>query len=70
MGCERMLLPCRDDSTLESPLELVNLPFIGEWKGKIAYLDRDGVLNQASEDYINSPGELVLLPEVAQRLGR
>jgi len=69
MGCERMLLPCRDDSTLESPLELVDLPFFGEWKGKIAYIDRDGVLNQASEDYINSPRELVLLPEVAQAVG-
>ena len=36
----------------------------GQWKGKIAYLDRDGVLNKGSENYINSPEELVILPGV------
>ena len=63
MVCEYMLLPHRDDNELNSPLKLYPLPN-GQWKGKIAYLDRDGVLNKGSENYINSPEELVILPGV------
>jgi histidinol-phosphate phosphatase family protein len=63
MVCEYMLLPHRDDNELNSPLKLYALPN-GQWKGKIAYLDRDGVLNKGSENYINSPEELVILPGV------
>ena len=63
MVCDYMLLPHRDDNELNSPLKLYALPN-GQWKGKIAYLDRDGVLNKGSENYINSPEELVILPGV------
>ena len=63
MVCEYMLLPHRDDNELNSPLKLYALPN-GQWKGKIAYLDRDGVLNKGSEKYINSIDELVILPGV------
>ena len=64
MVCEFMLLPHRDGFELDSPLELLPLPKT-PWNGRIAYLDRDGVLNIGSENYINSPDELVLLPDVA-----
>lgn len=63
MACDCMLLPHRDGNDLDSPLELHPLPN-GKWDGKIAYLDRDGVLNKGSENYINSPEELVILPGV------
>ena len=63
MACDCMLLPHRDGSELDSPLELYPLPN-GAWDGKIAYLDRDGVLNKGSEKYINSIDELVILPGV------
>jgi hypothetical protein len=61
MACDCMLLPHRDGDDLDAPLELKPLPN-GPWEGKIAYLDRDGVLNKGSENYINSPDELVILP--------
>ena len=64
MACDCMLLPHRDDNDLDSPLDLHPLPN-GVWNGKIAYLDRDGVLNKGSENYINSPDELVILPGVS-----
>jgi hypothetical protein len=63
-----MLLPHRDGDDLDAPLELKPLPN-GPWEGKIAYLDRDGVLNQGSENYINSPDELVILPGVSNSIG-
>ncbi len=68
MGCEQMLPPHRDGSPLESALELEFLPSGKEWEGKIAYLDRDGVLNAGSEFYINSPAELSLLPGTSMAL--
>jgi histidinol-phosphate phosphatase family protein len=37
--------------------------------GGIAFIDRDGVLNVGSPNYINAPDELVLLPEVASSIG-
>jgi len=64
MACDCMLLPHRDGNDLDSPLELHPLPN-GVWDGKIAYLDRDGVLNKGSENYINSIDELVILPGVS-----
>lgn len=67
MACDCMLLPHRDGGDLDSPLELKPLPN-GHWEGKIAYLDRDGVLNKGSENYINSPDELVILPGVSNSI--
>lgn len=64
MVCEFMLIPKRDGAELDSPLDLLPLPN-GVWNGKIAYLDRDGVLNIGSENYINSPEELVVFPNTA-----
>ena len=37
-----------------------------EWNGAIAYLDRDGVLNYGSPNYINTPDELVIMPNVKE----
>lgn len=38
--------------------------------GGIAYLDRDGVINVGSPNYINKPDELVLLDNAAESIGR
>ncbi|MEE2650361.1 MAG: HAD-IIIA family hydrolase [Candidatus Thermoplasmatota archaeon] len=70
MGCEQILPPHRDGSPLDAPLELAQLPSSREWEGQIAYLDRDGVLNVGSEEYVNAPGEVVLLPSADTALGR
>ena len=64
MVCEFMLIPKRDGAEIDSRLDLLPLPN-GVWDGKIAYLDRDGVLNIGSENYINSPEELVVFPNTA-----
>ena len=64
MVCDFMLIPNRDGAEIDSPLDLLPLPN-GTWDGKIAYLDRDGVLNVGSENYINSPEELVIFPNTA-----
>ena len=65
MVCEFMLIPKRDGAEIDSPLDLLPLPNNGVWNGKIAYLDRDGVLNIGSANYINSPEELVVFPNTA-----
>ena len=57
------LLPCRDRVPLDTPLELHPLPNSITWAGAIAYLDRDGVLNKGSPNYINSPSEVITLPK-------
>ena len=57
----KMLSPHRHRSSLEDPLRLSDLPGITDWSGKIAYLDRDGVLNKWREGYVNSPEELEIL---------
>ena len=67
MACDFMLLPHRDDNSLDSPLDLLPLPN-GSWDGKIAYLDRDGVLNKGSENYVNNSEELVILPGVSDSI--
>ena len=70
MGCEQMLPPYRDGSPLDASLELEHLPSSREWEGQIAYLDRDGVLNVGSEEYVNTPEDVVLLPGADSALGR
>jgi len=40
------------------------------WNGAIAYLDRDGVLNYGSPNYINSPEELVIIDGVKDSIRR
>ena len=56
-----MLPPHRHGSPLESPLMLIDLPGNAVWCGRIAYLDRDGVLNRWKENYVSSPDELEIL---------
>ncbi len=38
--------------------------------GSIAYLDRDGVINVGSPNYINNPDELILLEGAAHSIGK
>ena len=48
---------------MKGPILEINLPEDAvKWSGPIAYLDRDGVLNYGSPNYINSPEELRLIP--------
>ncbi len=60
-----MLLPHRHRSELLEPLPLLPLPDGQKWTGKIAFLDRDGVLNIGSANYINCVEELVVLADAA-----
>jgi len=53
-----MLPPHRHKSPLEAPLRLNDLPGNTDWGGRIAFLDRDGVLNLWKEHYVNSPDEV------------
>ena len=64
-----MLPPFRHGSLLESPLTLSKLPSVSNWDGKIAYLDRDGVLNKWSDNYVNTPAEVHLLPGSGKAVG-
>jgi len=64
-----MLLPHRHRSALLERLSLLPLPNAQEWTGKIAYLDRDGVLNIGSPTYINCVEELIILPNAAKSVG-
>ncbi len=63
-----MLLPFRHRSKLNSKIILPPLPTL--WMGNIAYLDRDGVINYGSENYINSVEELVLFPKIGESIGK
>ena len=48
---------------MQEPISEVNLSSIAlDWNGAIAFLDRDGVLNYGSPNYINSPDELEVIP--------
>ncbi len=48
---------------MQGPIAEVNMSKIDlEWNGAIAFLDRDGVLNYGSPNYINSPDELDIIP--------
>lgn len=64
-----MFPPMRDRESLHSPLKLESLPIEGEWQGKIAYLDRDGVIIRGFEDYVNSPDEVEVLPGAPKAIG-
>tara|TARA_B100000530_G_scaffold335686_1_gene288404 strand:- start:4572 stop:5219 length:648 start_codon:yes stop_codon:yes gene_type:complete len=69
MGCDTMLPPQRDSGKLERPLVMHPLPYEGEWDGRIAYLDRDGVINRGFEDYVNTVDEIEILPLAATSIG-
>ena len=45
------------------------LPASAPSHGGIAFLDRDGVLNIGSSEYINQPSEFIPLPNAAQSVG-
>lgn len=63
------MYPHRHRSQLLDSLELHPLPSDLQWSGKIAYLDRDGVLNVGSKYYINDIDEVVILPEAGRCVG-
>ena len=54
---------------LTSPLKLPELPNDSAWDRSIAYLDRDGVIIEGSENYVNTIDEVVLLPDSAKSIG-
>ena len=60
-----MLLPHRHRAALLDPLELPPLPGVDEWDGRLAYLDRDGVLNDNDEGYVNSEADFFLFNGIA-----
>ena len=64
------MFPHRHKSRLLEPLELHPLPTDVPWSGKIAYLDRDGVLNVGSKYYINDINEVIILPEAGKCVGK
>ena len=54
---------------MQGPIAEVNMPEMdSEWNGAIAFLDRDGVLNYGSPNYINSPEELTIIPGAKQAI--
>ena len=54
---------------MQGPIAEVNMSKIDlEWNGAIAFLDRDGVLNFGSPNYINSPEELEIIPGAKQAI--
>ena len=65
-----MLVPHRESAELTDSLDLISLPNNKNWDGKIAYLDRDGVINIGSEHYVNSPSEVELLPGAGLAIGK
>ena len=64
-----LLAAHRDDVELVSPLKLLDLPNDAAWDGRIAFLDRDGVLIIGSEDYVNTVDDVILLPDSAKSVG-
>jgi histidinol-phosphate phosphatase family protein len=69
MGCDLMLAPFRDNAELTTKLELSNLPNEISWDGKIAFLDRDGVINLGSNNYVNNQDEIKILPNAGSCIG-
>ena len=64
-----MLLPCRHSAKLNDVVDYPPMPVGVEWDGiKIAYLDRDGVLNIGSKNYINSISELIVFPDAGDTI--
>ena len=54
---------------MQGPIAEVNMSKMdSEWNGAIAFLDRDGVLNYGSPNYINSPEELEIIPGAKQAI--
>ena len=54
---------------MQGPIAEVNMPEMdSEWNGAIAFLDRDGVLNYGSPNYINSPEELTIIAGAEQAI--
>ena len=54
---------------MQGPIAEVNISKIDlEWNGAIAFLDRDGVLNFGSPNYINSPEELEIIHGAKQAI--
>ena len=48
---------------MEGPIAEVNTSKTDDnWNGAIAFVDRDGVLNYGSPNYINNPEELTIIP--------
>ena len=64
------MYPHRHRSQLLDSLQLQPLPSNVQWSGKIAYLDRDGVLNVGSKYYVNDTDEVVILPEAGRCVGQ
>ena len=64
-----LLPPFRDNAELNDYLELPEMPNMS-WDGRIAFLDRDGVINVGSDNYINSPDEVILLPDAGISVGK
>ena len=51
------------EGTMQGPIAEDNTSKLDvDWNGAIAFLDRDGVLNYGSPNYINSPEELEIIP--------
>ncbi len=57
----------RHRASLLDPLDLPDLPV--EWAGRIAYLDRDGVINVGKETYVNDVTEVEMLRGAGQAIG-
>ena len=58
----------RHRASLLDPLTLPNLPV--PWDGRIAYLDRDGVINVGRETYVNNISEVEMLQYAGLTIGR
>ena len=64
-----MFPPMRDRDSLYAPLHLLPLPTNMAWGGKIAYLDRDGVIIRGFESYVNNPDEVFVLDGAPKAVG-
>jgi histidinol-phosphate phosphatase family protein len=64
------MLPSRHLANLTDITPPIPMPSGNDWGGEIAYLDRDGVLNIGSSDYINNVDELIVLDGVADAIAR
>tara|TARA_B100001113_G_scaffold214677_1_gene176085 strand:+ start:50 stop:679 length:630 start_codon:yes stop_codon:yes gene_type:complete len=58
----------RHRASLLDPLDLPKLPVA--WVGRIAYLDRDGVINIGKETYVNDVSEVEMLRGAGQAIGQ
>ncbi len=63
-------MPSRHRQPLNAPLEARPLPDGVEWNGKVAFIDRDGVLNLESEGYVVEPEGLILFEGAGLSVGR